>query len=129
RPNPLAWIRSNPIYVRGGEPLAPVLPQRTPATITTEIFDKRSSDGWRVEHDPGSLAILDVGAGAELRFRWGLGGGAPAGQVAALAFDTPSGVAQYDRLTISGRADHPMRAAVQLRRRVEGAADQRWQRS
>lgn len=132
--NPLAWIRSNPIYVRGTEPLPTVLPAapHPPATGGTEIFDRRSADGWRVEHDPGSDGVLDLTTatgGAELRFRWALGGGAPAGQVSALAFDTPSGVAGYDRLTIAGRADHPMRAAVQLRRRVEDAPDQRWQRS
>jgi len=113
---PLSWIRSNPIYIRGSEAAAPAVP-RPPATMSVPIFDG-AADGWRVEHDPLSLAAVErspnVG-GAELRFRYGLAGGASVGQVAALAFDTPRGIAAYDRLTFSIRAEHPMRISVQLR--------------
>ena len=51
--------------------------------------------------------------------------------MAALAFDTPRGVAAYDRLTFTIRAEHPMRISVQLRAgddQGESARD-RWQRS
>ena len=60
--------------------------RRRPTSVP--IFDGRPADGWRVEHDPTSLAAVDVApivGGAELRFRYGLAGGAPVGQVAALA--------------------------------------------
>jgi hypothetical protein len=65
--------------------------------------------------------------GAELRFRFGLSGGAPGGQVAALAYDTPEGVARYDRLRFTIRAERPMRVSVQLRDGADPA--RRWHRS
>jgi len=69
--------------------------------------------------------------GAELRFLYGLAGGAPIGQVAALAFDTPRGLSAYDRLSFSIRAEHPMRIAVQFRSGADQgpAARDRWKRT
>jgi hypothetical protein len=126
--NPLTWIRSNPIYVRGPEP--PTRPPAQPAsTQTVPIFDGKSEAGWRVEHDPTSLVAVDpapIVGGTELRFRFGLSGGAPGGQVAALVYDTPKGVAPNDRMTFSIRAEHPMRISVQLRA-PDGA--RRWERT
>jgi hypothetical protein len=128
----LSWVRSNPIYVRGSEPPASAAP-RPPPTVSVPIFEEKT-DGWHVEHDPLSLAAVDPSAnvgGAELRFRYGLAGGASVGQVAALAVDTPYGVAAYDRLTFSIRAEHPMRISVQLRvgdDQGESARD-RWKRT
>jgi hypothetical protein len=128
----VTWVRSNAIYIRNAEPAA-TAPPRPTATMSVPIFDG-ATDGWRVEHDPISLAAVErspnVG-GAELRFRYGLAGGASVGQVAALAFDTPRGVAAYDRLTFSIRAEHPMRISVQLRAgddQGESARD-RWKRT
>lgn len=133
RPTEVTWVRSNPIYVRSAE-TAGALPTRPPATTSVQIFDGRSADGWRVEHDPTSMAALDrapIAGGAELRFRYGLAGGAPVGQVAALAFDTPRGIAAYDRLTFSIRAEHPMRISVQLRAGDDQgeASRERWKRT
>jgi hypothetical protein len=132
QPTQVTWLRSNAIYIRNPEPAA-TAPPRPTATISMPIFDG-TTDGWRVEHDPISLAAAErspnVG-GAELRFRYGLAGGASVGQVAALAFDTPRGVAAYDRLTFSIRAEHPMRISVQLRAgddQGESARD-RWKRT
>ena len=81
-----------------------------------------------------SLAAVErapIVGGAELRFRYGLAGGASVGQVAALAFDTPRGVAAYDRLTFSIRAEHPMRISVQLRAGDDQgeASRERWKRT
>jgi hypothetical protein len=129
RPNPLTWIRSNPIYVRGAEPPARPAP-RPPATVTQPIFDGASANAWRVEHDPTSLVAVEpasIVGGAELRFRFGLAGGPPGGQVAALVYDTPAGVAPYDRVSLSIRAERPMRISVQLR--TGGEPSDRWQRS
>jgi hypothetical protein len=135
-PNQVTWLRSNAIYVRAGE-AAGKLPGRPPATVRQPIFDTfdiRSVAGWRTEHDPTSLAAVEAApsvGGAELRFRYGLAGGASVGQVAALAFDTPRGTAPYDRLTFAIRAEHPMRIAVQLRAGDDqgDASNERWTRS
>lgn len=129
RPNPLTWLRSNPIYVRGAAAIDRG-PQRAIAVESRPIFDGRSADGWRFEHDPSSLAAIDpapVVGGAELRFRFGLAGGAPGGQVAALVHDTPAGISGFDRLIFSMRSDKPMRVSVQLRGGGDPAP--RWQRS
>jgi predicted metal-dependent phosphoesterase TrpH len=126
--NPLTWIRSNPIYVRGSEPPPPTAAPPA-ATHAQAIFDGSMPSGWRVEHDPTSLAAAELGSvvgGAELRFRFGLAGGPPGGQVAALVFDTPGGVAPNDRVSFSIRAERPMRISVQLRAR-DGV--ERWQRT
>jgi hypothetical protein len=131
RPNPVAWIRSNAIYVRGSEPPASP-PARRPAVAGLPIFDGRSAAGWRVEHDARSLAAVEAApivGGAELRFRYGLAGGASVGQVAALVFDTPRGTTPHDRLTFAIRAEHPMRISVQLRGGVGQAAGDRWHRT
>ena len=131
QPNPLTWIRSNPIYVRGAG-ASSAIGVRPPATVREAIFDGKTTAGWRAEHDPTSLVAVElapiVGA-ADLRFRYGLAGGTPAGQVAALVYDTPHGVAPSDRLTLSIRGEHPMRVSVQIRSGEQGTAQQRWQRS
>jgi hypothetical protein len=126
QPSPITWLRSNPIYVRA--PQADAGPVRPAAGASTPIFDGRTASGWRVEHDPTSLAAVEVGpgvGGAELRLRYGLSGGDAAGQVAGLVFDTPKGIASHDRLTFTARAEQPMRVSVQLRAGERG----RWQRS
>ncbi len=126
---PATWVRSNAIYVRASQPIARV-PARPLTTVSQPVFDGRSVAGWRVEHDATSLAAVDpapIVGGAEVRFRYGLAGGSPVGQVAALVFDTPGGLAASNRLTFTMRAERPMRVSVQLRggeRAVE-----RWQRS
>jgi hypothetical protein len=130
--NGVPWVRSNPIYVRAAEP-PPRPPARAAATTSVPIFEG-SAQGWRVEHDPSSLAAVDLApivGGAELRLRYGLAGGASVGQVVALAFDTPRGVAAYGRLSLSIRAEHPMRISVQLRAGDDQgpAARDRWKRT
>jgi hypothetical protein len=130
QPNPLTWIRSNAIYVRGTEALTR-LPVRPPPTVREPIFDTRTTTGWRAEHDPTSVVALEttpIVGGADLRLRYGLAGGTPAGQVVALAHDTPRGVAPSDRVIVSIRAEHPMRISLQLRTGEDGQ-QQRWQRS
>jgi hypothetical protein len=130
---PLPWIRSNAIYVRsadGGERL----PARAPATESEPIFDGRSAAGWRTEHDPASVAAVEAAptfGGTDLRFRYGLAGGDSPGRFAALVFDTPRGTAPNDRLTLTIRADHPMRVSLQLRMGDDQgeASRERWQRS
>ncbi len=131
-PTQLAWIRSNPIYVRSPE-ARPVPPARAVVGTSLKIFDG-TANGWTAEHDPTSLAAVEpapIVGGAELRFRYGLAGGDSVGQVAALAFHTPRGLAGYDRLTFSIRAEHPMRISVQLRAGEDQgpASRERWKRA
>lgn len=125
----VAWVTSNPVYVRGASVPASDS-HRAAAATTQQLFDGRSSTGWRVEHDPTSLAAVEVApmaSGAELRFRFGLSGGALVGQVAALVVDTPNGVASGDRVTFAMRAERPMRVSVQLR--TGDRESDRWARS
>jgi hypothetical protein len=127
----IAWVTSNPIYVRAAEAGADP-PPRPPATAAVPLFDGRTAPAWHVEHDSASLAELDVAPTvdrAELRLRYGLGGGSLAGQFAALVVDTPGGVARSDRVAFTVRAEHPMRISVQLRAPGADAAGERWQRS
>jgi hypothetical protein len=50
-----------------------------------------------------------------VRLRFGLSGGAAAGQFAALVVDLAGGLAQNDRIAFTVRAEQPMRLSVQLR--------------
>jgi hypothetical protein len=126
----IAWIRSNPIYVRGPEP-ATRRPTRPPATTSRPLIDETAATRCRAEHDTSSVAAVEVSpvTAGELRFRFGLAGGSGGGQVAALACDAPDGLAPYDRLTFTVRADRPMRISVQFRGGEGDAAVERWQRS
>jgi hypothetical protein len=128
----LTWVTSNPIYVRGPEPV--VRPtSRPPARDSQPIFDGTSVSAWRVEHDPTSVAAVDLAPifnGPELRFRFGLSGQITPPPFAALVFDTPGGAAAYDRLAFMVRAERPMRVSVQLRTAREGGGEgERWERS
>ena len=129
----LPWIRSNPIYIRSAEPPGS-LPARPPATTRAAMFNGRTIDGWRAEHDPVSQSAVDLAptvGGGEVRLRYGLAGGVAPGRVAALAYDTPRGIAAYDRLALTIRAEHPMRISIQLRiGDAQGeASGERWQRT
>jgi hypothetical protein len=121
------WVTSNPVYVRPRDFVGTRAPVRAPATRSLVLFDPRTSNRWRVEQDPASLGAVDFPdgeRGPEVRWRFGLGGGTPASQYAALAVDTPAGLADGDRVSFVARAERPARVAVQLR-----AEHERWQRS
>jgi hypothetical protein len=110
----IPWIISNPIYV------GVTFPAPAPARAVSEskgLFDGRTAKWWQTETDPTSLAALDVAptiGGSELRMRYGLSGGAPSGQYAALRVELPGGAAPYDRVTFTARAEHPLRLSVQF---------------
>jgi hypothetical protein len=134
-PRPQTWLLSNAIYVRA--PADPERPLADAASATLSLFDGKTDAGWHLETDPTSLAAVDVAKtidGAELRVRYGLSGEPSGGQWAALVWGTPIGhpptnVADFDRLTFTGRADRPMRLSVQLRTGNGGETLRRWQRS
>jgi hypothetical protein len=98
------------------------------------MFDGTSVTRWHPEHDPTSLAAVETAGsttGNELRFRFGLAGGDAPGRVAALAFDTPGGTEPNDRVTLTIRAERPMRISMQLRAGEDqgDASRERWQRT
>jgi hypothetical protein len=128
------WITSNAIYVRAAE-LTRNAAARPAATSMRSLIDGPASSNWRVEQDATSLAAVDVaamtlspdGTGTvvpTVRFRFGLSGGAAAGQYAAMVVDAPDGLARHDRIAFTIRAERPMRLSVQLR-----SERGRWQRS
>ncbi len=126
----IVWMRSNPIYVRHASSFTgPPAPR---VTGSRPIFDGAAADGWTVEHDPTSVAALDLApaiGGNELRLRFGLSNQVTPAPAVALAFSTPAGIAGFDRLTVRARAERPMRVSVQLRAPRQGRDPDRWQRS
>ena len=83
---------------------------------------------WHVEHDPASVAELARIDPDTLTLRYRLGGGRAAGQFSALVGAIAGGLTSYAGVAFSGRADHPMRVAVQLRPAGRNNPP-RWQRS
>jgi hypothetical protein len=120
------WIVSNAIRVVGADGLSP-----------TGAADTRSEpDEWKalpattaprvVEKDPSSTATLTHLDPAGTRFTFGLGGGIPSGQFAAMAAPV-SFDAGIDRVAFVGSADRPRRISVQFK--IRGRAAQRWRHS
>jgi hypothetical protein len=83
---------------------------------------------WHVEHDPASVAEMARIDPDTLTLRYRLGGGRAAGQFSALVGAIAGGLTPYASVAFSGRADHPMRVAVQLRPAGRNNPP-RWQRS
>ncbi len=128
RPSPIAWVRSNPIYVRGPRS-DPQPASRSAAKTVQPIVDDPERPAWRVEHDPLSVGAADGTSGprsSEWRFRFGLAGGAAVGQFVAFVHDLQPG-RSGDRITFTTHAERPMRVSVQLRG-GNGVVD-RWQKS
>ncbi len=127
-----AWVTSNPIYVRAPRPAAEVA-AREPAFVEVQsLFDGRTAAGWSWEGDSTSLAAVEIAplvTGARVRLRYGLSGGAKAGQYAAAAVDTPRGVGEAEGVRFLVRGEAPMRISLQVRAEVPGFEPERWERS
>lgn len=141
------WVVANPIYVRAATSAG--AQDRDDARPTTRrdgvsaagtsavqsvrsLFDGRTLAGWSPEYDSTSGALVDLVPlvnGARVRLRYGLAGGGAVGQYSAAAVSTESGVGGATGLSVSLRADVPIRISVQVRAEVAGAAPERWQRS
>jgi hypothetical protein len=110
--------------------LAPLpAPDRKPVSESRPLFDGRTASRWRIELDRTSVGVLDVvpvTGGAELRLRYGLSGGASAGQSATLGVELPGGAAPADRLAFTARSEHPLRLSVQF---LPLGRHEGWQRS
>lgn len=126
---PIMWIRSNPIYVRA--PAEIVVPPAPPDPAATHTLVGPGAAAARLELSKAQGAIEVVAAtdGGGLRVRASLEGGTATNQAVALVFDTPDGLAVYDRAFVRVRADRPMRVSVQLRGGQGATAGDRWIRS
>jgi hypothetical protein len=120
RPTP--WIVSNVIWVgtRPADPFSP--PPSIERPIPPTVIP---GDSWVVEKDRTSTATIEAN-GAELRVRYRLGPGVPAGQYVAIASGA-AGDNAIERITFEASSDKPMRVSVQIRARGAGAL--RWGRS
>src|SRR5262249_23649476 len=103
-------------------------PAASPPPKLDPLFDG-TAGGWIVEHDANSVGEVEVSSGAELQFRYALGGGSVSGQVVAFAHDVPQGTGPRDRFAFTVRAEHPMRISVQIRSSENQSRGERWRRS
>ncbi|HEX7138525.1 MAG TPA: hypothetical protein VF219_11785 [Vicinamibacterales bacterium] len=127
-PQPITWLRSNPIYAGNPQPQPSSSDPGAPRPAGVAVFDGRTSTGWTFEHDAQSLAAVDVASTperSELRFRFGLADGPAVGQYASLVLTVPDGVEPFEAIRFRVRAEKPMRISVQAR--ISNA--DRWQRS
>ena len=124
---PAPWIMSNPIVIdRDGPPAGPFPGPLPPPPADSAATIPVPPSAWRIEKDAQSNATTDA-SGEELGFAFGIAGGTPRGQYAAIATDlnTDSGV---DAIQFTGRASAPVRVSVQLRL-PGGPQGSRWGRS
>jgi hypothetical protein len=120
-PNPVPWIVSNPIYI-GHLPAAPL----TDSGDSSRAGATALALAWRGESDPSSKVSVEARSkGSDLVLRYTLGAGAAANQFAAALSATPANLDDFRGITLTARADHPLRFTVQLRAK----GDRRWRRS
>ena len=123
------WIVSNAIRV-GGEVAPPrnPRPEAVPASSADVLAAATAIplDSWVIESSATSTGAISLDRG-ELRLRYRLGTGAPAGQYVALA-TSASGNAAIERIEFTASSARPMRVSVQIRL-PGGVEGQRWRRS
>jgi len=123
---PVPWIVTNAIRVGFATPRAtvPLLASATwerPIPVVPWVVEKHAAS--TVQLTPTILTPTNTA----WTMTWTLGGGAPAGQYAAMAVPLPRGfLTGADRISFNARAAGPMRVSIQLRSSVTG---RRWLRS
>ncbi len=120
------WLVTNPIYVRSV--LAEAAPREVAAAqLVVPLPGSGAAGQWTAEVAPGARAVAGPIGGhpGRVALAWALGQGA--GQYAALRFDTPPSIADFDRLILRAAAARPMRVSLQLRSPRDGG--HRWGRS
>lgn len=125
-PRAMPWVVTNPIYARATLQLA------SPSTVAPArgvwpLVGSGDAARWSAERAPGAEAVITRADASRpvVAFHWRLGGGNS--EYAAIRFEAPGNLAQYDRLVLRARADRPMRIWVQLRSPAGGG--RRWGRS
>jgi hypothetical protein len=115
------WIVSNVIRI-GMPPVMPAPAESVSQSALTPI----DPACWTIEADRSSKATVTLDKG-EVRLRYQLGGGVPAGQFVALSCGA-SGATPVEALVFTASSPRPMRMSAQIR--IPGGVDgQRWQRS
>ena len=114
------WMVSNPIYAgftrSTAAPVSPPPTARIPARITEAAAEKGPVDASQVTMATPADAIDRTYAGEPgIAWTWALGGGAAAGQFAAVPIPVSGGLDAFDRVQFRVSASAPMRAWVQLR--------------
>jgi hypothetical protein len=125
---PSPWLISNPIYVGLRHPASPFQPE-LPIVASQMLFDGRTAAGWWTEADSGSTAALAVDSPegvAALHLRYNLSKDPSPGPYATISVNTPVGES-FRRVTFSVRSDRATRLGVQLR--IPGPGGDRWERS
>ena len=129
---PIPWLISNAIYV--GRPALASTKSDPPRQVkqTKVVYGDGDGSDWMVEQGARSVAGLDrlraLGGGAQLGFRFALGGPRSESPFAAMVMPAGPDIANYDRLIFTARANRTMRVSIQLRA-PGGTAGQRWHRS
>ena len=128
---PIPWFVSNPIYVGdyGDESAINIIPDN--AKISGTFFEDTDMTNWVVEKDPESEASMrsfDPLHPSMVQLDYKLSKRETKNAYAAVIHSVVVNTAKHDRIVFSGRADRPMRLAVQLRLSGESSIE-RWQRS
>jgi len=125
------WLLTNPVYVGLGTGPREAVAVPAPRPAATDRAPVATS-AWIPEASADSVSRLDADrledGTAALAWQFGLGGGRPDGQYAALRFPVATALARHDRVHLRARASRPMRVWVQLRSR-QAAGGTRWGRS
>ncbi len=134
---PVPWLMSNPIYVGRKPGGAAPPPDQTssrsalrPPRSVVSLYAGGPARGWTIEKSQASDAAMEtIGAlpGSQLLLRFALSGTAADSPYVAFVMPATAGIAMYDRLLFTARADRPMRLSVQLR--SSGEQGERWRRS
>jgi hypothetical protein len=124
--DPVPWLVSNPIYVglRDAHRAAAAPRPRSAVKERLPVATSR----WRAEVSAGSTSTIELGSPGDGRpaAAWHYALSPAAAPYAAVQFPTDGGLAGFDRLLLTMRADRPMRLWVQLRVPATG---ERWGRT
>jgi len=129
----LPWLLSNPIYIGRFEAASPT-PWKPRDTLMQYSGGAPQPDRWGIEKNRESQGVLDFvkdpTPGTRLLLRYALSGSTAVAEHAwvGLGMLSGPGLARYDRLMFTGRADQPMRLWVQLWRPIP-TGNQYWRRS
>jgi hypothetical protein len=117
------WLITNPIYLRPNDPALP--PGRASFDDTAEPSampevwlierDPQSTASWQRTLQPRMFASNPDRPGTEVEFTWQLRGGERASQYAALVSQQVTAISKAKYLSLTLRAERPMRLSVQLR--------------
>ena len=128
---PIPWLVSNPIYVGDYDDKSAINVVRDNVKISGTLVEDADMTNWVIEKDPESqvsVRSFDPLHPSMLQLDYELSKRKAKSAYAAVVHSVIVNAAKHDRIVFSGRADRPMRLAVQLRLSDESSIE-RWQRS